>query len=98
MLGHQHVLGHEPQLAAIGQRDRLWQQRHRLLSGSAIAQMVEEAAESDFAPLLMALNQMMQSMAIGEATQGEKQAQSRHRGAGEMGAGARGIAAAWEFG
>jgi heat shock protein HslJ len=34
--------------------------------------MIEEAADSDYDPVLVALNQMMQSMIIGEAAQDEK--------------------------
>ncbi len=37
-----------------------------------VSQMVEEAADSDFDPVLVAINQMMQSMIIGEAAQAEK--------------------------
>jgi heat shock protein HslJ len=37
-----------------------------------VNQLVEEAADSDFDPVLVALNQMMQSMIIGDAAQAEK--------------------------
>ena len=37
-----------------------------------VNQMVEEAADSDFDPVLVALKQMMESMIIGEAAQDEK--------------------------
>ncbi len=37
-----------------------------------VNKMVEEAADSDFDPVLVALNQMMQTLIIGEEAQGEK--------------------------
>jgi heat shock protein HslJ len=37
-----------------------------------VNQLVNEAADSDFDPVLVAMNQMMQSMIIGEAAQAEK--------------------------
>jgi hypothetical protein len=36
-----------------------------------VSKMIEEAADSDFDPVLVALNRMMQSMVIGESAQGD---------------------------